>query len=129
MNKQGITIYLTLLVLIAGCSLYSSPEDDITVTKILDVRILPNDTVQAGDSITFVCVVEDSLYDGFEYKWGLDNAEGLLSIYRTDTNSISIIATDPNEEELKSGSVSVSDEKGEIKGIPTKPERIYYYVQ
>ena len=123
MTKQGFLTYQALLLFIAGCSLYSAPEDDIYVTEILEVRILPNDTVQAGDSITFVCIVEDSLFDGFEYLWGFDNS------YRTDTNSISIIATHPNGEELQRGSVSVIDEKGEKKGTSTKPERIYYYAQ
>jgi hypothetical protein len=48
-------------------------EDDgpNIVTHILEIRVEPN-PVMAGDSLSFTCVISDSLVSGFYYQWRIN---------------------------------------------------------
>ena len=67
-------IILTAIILASCVPVGSNPDEyceaaDIKITQILDIIVDP-ETVIEGDTATITVVIEDSLLDGFTYKWG-----------------------------------------------------------
>jgi len=72
------------LLLLTGCESFGGDEYRPDVTEILRVEVEPN-PVAAGDTVTFTCVVTDSLRQDFKFLWslpGIDTAVTDTSQYR-----------------------------------------------
>lgn len=63
---------------------YTPPEYQ---TRIIRVDIEPNPVV-AGDSVTFTCIIRDSLNPDFYYRWKVDPNDSVFPISATNTYSI-----------------------------------------
>lgn len=94
------------ICLFTSCGdLFPSGKDDPLVVdaEILRIDVEPN-PVQVGDTVTFICVLEDSLADDLRFKWHTPNNQRTVT---TKVNQYSF------EVELGEGeyfgSVSVDD--------------------
>ncbi|MEX0779094.1 MAG: hypothetical protein WD491_00070 [Balneolales bacterium] len=113
--------YLFLLLLFAAYAC-----DDINIggglpeppyqTEILEVRVEP-DTVAAGDSVRFTCVIKDSLDDRFIYNWVIRN----VAPTSTESNSITIKAPDKPNTYSNLVSAYIPEQVGK------RPNKIFYY--
>lgn len=99
-------LYLIALLMVGGlaaCDFYSDgggEKEKAYQTRIIDVLVLPGDTAASGDTLTFICIIEDSLDTRFNFYWYIDEGQVLdakfvddLPIYYiTEINSVRWVA-------------------------------------
>jgi hypothetical protein len=71
---MNIASALLICAMIAGCG-SDKLHDPYPQTRILRVDVLPNPVI-VGDTVTFKCVIADSLDERFEFKWFIDGESG-----------------------------------------------------
>jgi hypothetical protein len=62
-------LLLTLWIALSGCD-SNQFYDPYPQTRILRVDVIPNPVVE-GDTVTFICVIADSLDERFEFTWSI----------------------------------------------------------
>ena len=71
---RKIAQLVTLVFLIGWFACCSGPDPDQPFqTRILEVRVQPN-PVAVGDTVTFTCIIEDSLDERFKFSWNFDRS-------------------------------------------------------
>lgn len=84
-----------------------SGAEPASATRILDVKIHPNDTVATVDTLTFTCIIEDSTeMDRYYFEWFIDTGKVLNGnlvrrepnvVYRTEKETIRWIPKNVSE--------------------------------
>lgn len=67
LNSPISALLLTFCIALISCD-SNQFYDPYPQTRILRVDIIPN-PVAEGDTVTFICVIADSLDDRFEFTW------------------------------------------------------------
>ena len=71
---MNIASALLICAMVAGCG-SDKLHDPYPQTRILRVDVFPNPVVE-GDTVTFKCVIADSLDERFEFTWLIDGEPG-----------------------------------------------------
>src|SRR5690554_4238466 len=123
-TSKPSTSYLYLIVLLivgslAACDFYSDgggEKEKAYQTRIIDVLVVPADTAAPGDTLTFICIIEDSLDTRFDFYWSIKYGMALdaefidnqpVPVFLTNENMIKWIA--PNEDGFKSFTVRANN--------------------
>lgn len=90
---KNFFVAMLTAVLLVGCDISipsgkPDPQPEMQ-TRILEIKIDPN-PVAPGDSVQFICIIEDSLDENFDFRWGLDGRNSVTTnknIYKTKAPS------------------------------------------
>lgn len=110
---------LFLMGISCGEGAYPEPED---VTRFIEFRYQPNDTVSVGDTLRIQCVIEDSLDTTIEFRWVFMGKE---TITRNDYLEIITDSLEPGQ--LYTGKVSIKNNPTSLKN--TIIEYFKFYVE
>ena len=104
------TIFISVLFLIGiSCGEGEYPEYG-DVTRFIEFRYQPNDTVSVGDTLRIQCVIEDSLDTTIEFRWVFMGKE---NIKRNDYLEIITDSLEPGQ--LYTGKVSIKNNPTSLK--------------
>ena len=91
--KITAILFSTLLLMGISCGEGEYPEYG-DVTRFIEFRYQPNDTVSVGDTLRIQCVIEDSLDTTIEFRWVFMGKETITS---NDYLEIVTASLEPNQ--------------------------------
>ena len=109
-KKRIVVSFLIVVALVSlscGLDFRTGPEDPPEeVTKFIEFRFVPSDTVQAGESVTVYAIIEDSLKESIRFRWVTFGEEQI-----TAENFLTIETSVNDSWETTNGSLGIYDEE------------------
>ena len=110
---------LFLMGISCGEGAYPEPGD---VTRFIEFRYQPNDTVSVGDTLRIQCVIEDSLDTTIEFRWVFMGKETI-----TRNDYLEIITDSLESGELYEGAINIRNNPNVLKNGLI--ERFNFYIK
>ena len=117
--KITAILFSTLFLMGISCGEGAYPEYG-DVTRFIEFRYQPNDTVSVGDTLRIQCVIEDSLDTTIEFSW-VFNGRGTV----TRENYFILVTDSLDSNRLYTGNVAIRNNPGTLKNTINK-DFIFY---